>query len=81
MENWLKQHADRYYKSLCQCNNPMPSVTSRYHCGTCGGLLPPQQRKPVDIEEELRSMINYLTFALLFVACFICVLLLQAMLN
>lgn len=46
----LKQHANRYYKSLCTCQYPAPSKFARDICAWCGGIIP--RYRLLEVEQQ-----------------------------
>jgi len=55
----LEEHANRYYKSLCLCDFPIPSTMHPHICATCGGFVPPSWRvavRKVEVEQPRRTV-------------------------
>jgi len=64
----LEHHADRFYKSLCLCDFPLPGASDRTRCDVCGGIIRPysssqtrwlseellNQRRPWTISVDIR---------------------------
>lgn len=61
----LKQHANRYYKSLCTCQYPAPSKFARDICAWCGGIVPRWRMREVERAEERRASLFWTFVAIL----------------
>lgn len=67
----LEKHANRYYKSLCLCEQPVRSKFCHDLCAICGGIIPRWRRLEMEMQQEQDSSLLLVVLLLLVFAAIV----------